>query len=101
MDDAPASGHPLNIAGGDCAVVPHAVAVFDGSSEDVSDGFDTAMRVPRKTGEVILGHIIPEIIEEEERVKVRSIAEAEGPAQMHTSAFESRFRFNQPFNRSQ
>ncbi len=88
VDDAAAGGHPLHVAGGDGAVVAHAVAVFDGSGQDVGDGLDAAMRMPGKSGEIILGNIVAEIVEEQERIEVVGVAEAEGAAQMHSGAFE-------------
>jgi len=46
MNDATASGHPLNVARADGAAVAHAVPVLDSSGENVSDGFNPAMRMP-------------------------------------------------------
>ena len=69
-------------------MIAHAVAVFDGSGEDVGDGLDAAVRVPGKSGEVVLGNVVAEIVEEQERVEVVGVAEAEGAAQMHSGTFE-------------
>ncbi len=88
MNDAAARGHPLHVAGGDGAVVAHAVAVLDGSGEHVGDGLDAAMRMPGKSGEIVLGDVIAKIVEQEERIEVVGVAEAEGAAQMHAGAFE-------------
>ena len=100
VDDAAARRHPLDVAGRDGAVVAHAVAVLDGSGQDIGDGFDPAMWMPRKSRQVILRHIVAKIVEQEKRVEVGGIAEAEGSPQMHTSALESRFRKCEPFDRS-
>ena len=94
VDDAPARRHPLNIAGSDGAVVSHAIAVLDRSGEHIGDRFDAAMRMPRKPRQVIVRNIIAEIIEQQERVEVRRVAEAEGPAQMNACAFEGWLGFN-------
>ena len=64
MDDAAAGGHPLHVAGGDGAVVAHAVAVFDGAGEDVGDGLDAAMRMPGEAGEIVFGDVVAEIVEQ-------------------------------------
>ena len=88
VDDAAAGGHPLHVAGGDGAVVAHAVAVLDGSGEHVGDGLDAAMRMPGKAGEIVLGNVVAEVVEQQERVEVGGVAEAEGAAQMHAGAFE-------------
>ena len=70
VDDAAAGGHPLDVAGGDGAVVAHAVAMLDGSGEDVGDGLDAAMRVPGEAGQIILGNVVAEIVEQQERIEV-------------------------------
>src|SRR5271156_3248955 len=89
MDDAAAGGHPLDVAGGDGAFVTHAVAVVDGTGEDVGDGLDAAVGMPGEAGEIVLGHVVAEVVEEEERIEVGSVAEAEGAAEMDPGAFES------------
>jgi hypothetical protein len=58
VNDATASGHPLDISRGDNPAIAHAVAMLDGSSQNVSDGFNAAMRVPWETGEIVLGNVI-------------------------------------------
>src|SRR5271169_6742211 len=88
VNDAAAGSHPLHVACGDCAVVAHAVSVFDGSGEDVCDRLDAAMRMPGKAGEVILGNVVAKIVEQEERIELMRVAEAEGTAQMHSGTFE-------------
>ena len=88
VNDAAAGGHPLHVAGGDGAVVAHAVAVFDGSGENVGDGLDAAMRMPRESGEVVLGDVVAEVVEEQERIEILGVAEAERAAQMDSGAFE-------------
>src|SRR6266404_2726361 len=100
VDDAAAGGHPLDVAGGDGAAIPHAVAVLDGSGKHVSDGFDAAVRMPRKSRQIIFGNIIAEIVEEKKRVEVRGVAEAEGAAQMHARTFHRWLGFDEPLHRS-
>ena len=100
MDDAAPRGHPLDIAGGDGAAVAHAVAVLDGPGEDVGNGLDPAMRMPRESGQIILRDIIAKIIEQEERVELGRVAEAERAAQMHARAFEGWLGLDQPLNGS-
>ncbi len=77
VNDAAAGGHPLHVAGGDGAAVAHAVAVLDGAGQHVGDGLDAAMRMPGKAGEVILGNVVAEIVEEQEGIEVGGVAEAE------------------------
>ena len=88
MDDAAAGSHPLDVAGGDGAVVAHAVAVLDGPGENVGDGLDAAVRMPGKPGEVVFGHVVAEIVEQEKGVELRGVAEAERAAEMHAGAFD-------------
>ena len=87
VNDAAARGHPLDVAGGDGAVVAHAVAMLDGSGEDVGDRLDAAVRMPRKTREIIFRNVIAEIVQQKKRVEVGSVAEAERAAQVHARAF--------------
>src|SRR2546425_3268602 len=57
MDDASACRHPLDVAGGNGAVVSHAIAVLNFSREDISDGFDATVGMPGETGKIILGNV--------------------------------------------
>ncbi len=81
--------HPLDVAGGDGAVVAHAVAVLHGSGEDVGDGLDPAVRMPGKARQIIRGNVVAEIVEQQERVEIGGVAEAEGAAQMHSCALQA------------
>src|SRR5689334_726732 len=95
MNDSAAGGHPLHIAGTDDSIVAHAVAMLHGSRQHIGDGLDAAMRVPRKSCQIVLWDIVAEIIKQEEGVKVLGIAKTECPTQMHTGTFERRFRLAQ------
>src|ERR1022692_1127351 len=95
VDDPPARRHPLDVAGADGTAVPHAVAVLDGSGEDVCDGFDAAVRVPREAGQVIARNVVAEIVQQEEWVEVGGVAEAERAAQMDACALECRLGLDQ------
>jgi hypothetical protein len=46
--------------------------------EDVGDGLDAAVRMPRETGEVILRPVVAEIIQQQERIELLGLAKAEG-----------------------
>ena len=80
MHDAAAGGHPLHVAGAQAAAVAEAVAVFDRTGEDVGDRLDPAMRVPWKALEEILRPLVSEIVEEQKRIELVGIAEAERAA---------------------
>ena len=54
--------------------------------------------MPRKTSEIVLRDVIAEIIEQEERVNVVGVFEAECAAQMNSCTFESRFGFDKAFD---
>ena len=100
VDDAAAGRHPLDVAGVDGAAVPHAVAVLDGPREDVRDRLDAAVGVPGEAGQVILGDVVAEVVEQQERVEVRGVPEAERAAKMHARAFEGRLGLDEPFDGS-
>src|SRR6266851_8051414 len=55
--------HPLNIACANGANVAHAVAVLELACEDIGDRLDATMRVPRESGEIILGDVVTKIVE--------------------------------------
>jgi hypothetical protein len=63
VNDAPSGRHPLDVTGGDGAVVSHAVAVLDGSREHIRNRFDAAVRMPRKASQVIVRNVVAEIIQ--------------------------------------
>src|SRR5271163_2663845 len=94
MDDAASGRHPLNFAGGDCAAVSEAVAVLDRAGEDIRDGFDAAVGMPRKPGKVVIRNVVSEIVQEQKRIELRRPAEAEGAPQMHAGAFPCRLGFD-------
>jgi len=91
--------HPLHIAGRDDAAVPDAVAMLDSSGKHVGDGLDSPVRMPGKSRQIVRGHIIAEIVQQEERVELFCISETECAAEVHARTLESRFRFDKPFNR--
>src|SRR6266436_649659 len=74
--------------------------MLDGPGKDVRDGLDAAMRMPRKARQIIFGNIVTKIVEEKERVKVRSVAEAKRAAQVHARTFHRGLGFDKPFHRS-
>src|SRR5579862_1867825 len=98
MNDAAAGGHPLDIPRSDRALVPHAVAVLNRSSEDVGDCLDAAMRMPREPRQVVLGDIVAEIIEQQEWIEIRCIAKSEGPPQVNAGSFPGGLGLHEPFN---
>src|ERR1041385_6056157 len=74
--------------------------MFDGSSKNIGDRLNAAVRMPRETGEVIARDVVAEIVQQEKRVEVGCVAEAERPAQMHAGAFEGRLGLDQSLNGS-
>jgi hypothetical protein len=58
------------------------------------------MRMPGETGEIILGIVVAEIVEEQEGIGQRWIAEAESAVEMHAGAFKRRLRLRDLFHRS-
>src|SRR5262249_3009446 len=67
-----------------------AVLVLDAAGENVGNGLDAAMRMPRKAGAVILGVIVAKVIEEQKRIERRRVAETEGAAQLNPGALDGR-----------
>jgi hypothetical protein len=80
----------LHVARSNGAAVAHTIAVLDGPGEDVCYRFDAATRVPGKAGQIILRDVIAEVVQKQEWVEVRSIAEAERSPQVDARTFERR-----------
>ena len=95
VDDPASRRHPLDITGIYGPSVTDTVSMLDLACEDVRDGLDPAMRMPRETGKIFLGDVVTEIVEQQEWIKISRIAEAEGSAEMHPGAFESWGGFNE------
>ena len=95
VDDAPAGCHPLHVTGGDGALVAHAVAMIDIPRQDVRNGLDPAVGMPGETGEVILGSLVPEIVQEEEGIKALRLPEPERASKLDTGPFHRRGRLDE------
>jgi hypothetical protein len=65
VEDPATSGHPLDVARPDAALVAHAVAVLDRACQNVGDRLD-ALGVPGKAGQIVLRPLVPEVVQEEE-----------------------------------
>ena len=72
----------------DGAVIAHAVAVVDRSGKNVGDGLDAAVRMPWEACEIILGNVVAKVVEQQERIEVGGVAEAERAAQVNAGAFQ-------------
>src|SRR2546426_12212545 len=83
--------HPLHITSTDHAAVADAVTMLHRSGQHVCDGLDSAVRMPRKAGQIVLWNIIAEIVQQEEWIELFCVSETEGTAEMHTRTFKSRF----------
>src|SRR5207247_1557898 len=74
--------------------VAQAVTVLYRPVEDVGDGFDPAMGVPRKSGEVVLRVVVAEVVQQEERVELARVPEPERSAQPHARALDGGLRLS-------
>src|SRR3974390_766323 len=89
VDDARSGGHPLDVACANRALVPHGIAVIDFPRQNISDGLDAAVGVPGKARKIILRHVVAEVIEQQERIKLLGVPEAEGAMKMHAGSLNS------------
>jgi hypothetical protein len=55
------------------------------------------MRMPGKSGEIIFGNVVAEIIEQEEWVEIFRVSEAESTAKVNTRALKSWFGLDELF----
>ena len=79
------------------AVVAQAVAMLHGAGEHVGDRLDAAVRMPRESGEVIRRAVVAEIVEQQKRIELRRVAEAERAAQLDAGAFDGGLRLHDAF----
>ena len=98
VHDAAAGGHPLHVTGAQHSAIPQRVGVLDVAGEYVRDRFDAAMRVPREARLILARHVVPEIVEQQERVGLGRFSEPEGAVQMHTGAFHGGLSLNDALN---
>src|SRR3546814_18673176 len=67
VHQAAAGGHPLHAAGDKQALVAVVVLVAHSAVEPVGYGLDAAVRLAGETGEVVLGLVGAELVEQQER----------------------------------
>ena len=100
MHDAAACGHPLHVAGAEHAAIAEAVAVLHRAIQDIGDGLDAAMRMPGEAGEIVLRVVVAEIVEQQKRIGLGSLAETKGAAQLDAGAFHGGRRLRDAFHGS-
>src|SRR5258706_8783280 len=100
VEDSAAGGHPLPVARAERAMVPEAILVIDAAGQHIGDRFDSPVRMPWKPRAIIIGTIVAEIVEQQERIELARIAETEGATQLHPCAFEGGFGLNDALHRS-
>src|SRR4029434_996546 len=79
--------HPLHVTRTESPLVPQAVAMGDRPLEHVGNGLDAAVGMPGKAREIILGSFVAEIVEQQEGVEFRGIAESEGTPELDSRSF--------------
>src|SRR6185503_16656871 len=82
MQNAAARSHPLHVARCERSNVAEAVAMLNSSRKHIRYGDDAAMWMPWEPSEIIGRYIVPEIIEEQKRVKFVGFAKAKCAAQL-------------------
>ncbi len=66
--------------------------------QDVRNGFDPPVGMPRKALEIIEGVLVAKIVQQEERVVLPRLAEPKSPAQFHPRPFHGWFCLDNPLN---
>jgi len=75
VQDAAARRHPLHIAGTHLALVAQAIAVLNRTGQHVSNGFNPAVRMPRKSGQIIFRIVVAKIVQQQKRIEILRFAE--------------------------
>src|SRR5690242_40234 len=98
VQNAAARSHPLHVTGGHFAFIAETVAVFYGASQHVCNGLDPTVWMPRESGPVVIRIVIPEIVQQQERVELFRFAETERAFELYARALNSRFRLDDVSN---
>jgi hypothetical protein len=93
--------HPLHVARAHLALVAQAVAVLHRARQHIRNRLDSAMRMPRKSLQIIGRILIAKIVQQQERIELLGLPETEGALQLHTRALQRRFGLNHFFNWSE
>src|SRR5205823_14282041 len=64
----------LPISGTEISSIAEAVAVLHGSGEHVGDRLDSAMRVPREAGQVIVRVVVSKIVKQQKRIELARVS---------------------------
>src|SRR5262249_32332848 len=75
-------------------VVAEVAARWEGARQHVGDGLDAAVGMPGEAGAIVVGPVIAEIVEEQERIELVGIAEAEGAPQLDAGALHGGLRLD-------
>ena len=65
--------------------------------EYVGDRLDAAVRVPREPGQVVSGTLVAEVVEQQERIELSGVPEAERATQVDAGAFHRGHRLCNSF----
>ena len=74
--------------------------MVDRAGEHVGNRLDAAVRVPREPREVVIGVLVAKIVEQQKRIELGRVAEAERALQPDAGAFERRLGVKHLFDRS-
>ena len=86
VNDAPGGRHPLHVSGAQVAAVAEMILVPHVPVQHVRDGLESAMRMSRKAGEIIVRIVRVKLIEHQERIDVQPALASEAAAQLHAGA---------------
>src|SRR5579859_2731111 len=98
MQDAAAGSHPLDVTSGHFAFVAETVAVLDRTGQHVRDGLDSAMRMPGESRQVVCRILIAEVVQQQKRIELLGLAEAEGALQLYSRSFDGWLGLNHFFD---
>jgi hypothetical protein len=90
--------HPLDVPGSHFARVSHRVVVAHDALEHVRHRFDPAMRMHGEAGDVLVGIVRPEVVEQQERVEIIEHRRRDAPPKAHPRAVHRLHRVDDPFD---
>src|SRR5262249_48161321 len=75
-------------------VVAEVAARWEGARQHVGDGLDAAVGMPGEAGAIVVRPVIAEIVEQQERIELVRLAEAEGAPQLDAGALHGGLRLD-------
>ena len=90
MQNAAARGHPLHAARAEQTGVALVVVMAHAPGQHIGDGLEAAVRMFRKTRQIIARFIRTELVEHQKRIEIRQLGRTDHTRESHARAIARR-----------